>query len=298
MNRANRNTLLIAMMMVLSLSTLLSGCVPSEENDAGGDAGNTQDGTPIVRTGGSTSVEKVINALIYQFRADNNVVQVNYEMNGSTDGVNNTLSGLYEIGHSSRELKPEETGLTATAYAIDGMAVIVHPDNPVKNLTKEQLRGIFTGQITNWNQVGGSDALISLVSREEGSGARAAFADIVGLEKKGEDKKVDPSTAIRPDAIIANSGGAVQTQVASNPNAIGSLSFSEVDEKVVTMLQYEGVDLSEETLKDGRYGLKRNFYLLVKTDTPLSTAAQTFFDFILSEDGQQVVAQNHLIPVK
>ncbi|MDR0381161.1 MAG: phosphate ABC transporter substrate-binding protein [Oscillospiraceae bacterium] len=246
----------------------------------------------VVKTGGSTSVEMVMNALIYQFQADNPDVTVDYEMNGSGDGIKNTISGLYEIGHSSRELKSDgsENGLEAIAYAIDGIAVVVNRENGVSNLTKAQLLGIYTGAVSNWRDVGGRDAPITVVTREPGSGTRSAFAEIIGLEKD--------DTPVAADASVVDSTGAVQTTVSQNPNAIGYMSFSDVDDTKVNAVPYEGVAISTDTLKDGTYLLKREFYLLARTDAALSPAGQAFVDFVLGAGGQQIVADNKLLPVR
>lgn len=248
-----------------------------------------------VKTGGSTSVEKVMNALIYQFQDINREVTINYEMNGSGDGIKNTISGMYEIGHSSRELKSDgsEDGLLATAYAIDGIAVVVHKENQIDSLTPDQLRGIYTGQITNWKDVGGADALITVVSREASSGTRSAFAEIVGLEKKD-----DEATNIIASATTCDSTGAVQTTVSQNSNAIGYMSFSDVDTEKINTVKYEGVAIATETLKDGSYNLKREFYLVEKEGATLSPAAQAFKDFVLSDEGQKLVQDNKLLSVK
>jgi len=274
----------ILLMTALMVSTLFTGC-SGTGNDGTGLSG-------VVKTGGSTSVEKVMNALIYQFQDDNRDVRIDYEPNGSGDGIKNTMSGLYEIGHSSRGLKTDgsEDGLDTTAYAIDGIAIVTNKGNGVDNLTKEQLSGIYTGTITNWNEVGGSDAAITVITRESGSGTRDAFAEIIGLEKGGSN--------IIASASVADNTGAIQTQVSSNPNAIGYMSFSDVDTSKVNTVKYEGVTISTETLKDGTYKLKREFYLLTKTGATLSPAAQAFVDFVMSDAGQQIVADNMLLPIK
>ncbi len=246
----------------------------------------------VIKTGGSTSVEKVMNALIFQFQADNNETTVNYEPNGSGDGIKGTISGLYEIGHSSRELKTDgsEDGLDATAYAIDGIAIVVNTGNAVENLTKQQLADIYTGVITNWSEVGGTDAAISVITREEGSGTRGAFSEIIGLEEGGSN--------IVASASVADSTGAIQTQVSENPNAIGYMSFSDVDTSKVNTVKYEGTQITTDTLKDNSYKLQRSFFLLTKTGAALTPAAQGFMDFIMSDAGQQIVADNNLLPVK
>ena len=248
-----------------------------------------------VKTGGSTSVEKVMTALIYQFRMEHPDIAVDYEMNGSGDGIKNTMNGLYDIGHSSRELKTDgsEDGLTPLAYAIDGIAVILHKDNQISDLSGEQLKKIYTGEITNWSEVGGDDALISVVTREDSSGTRSAFAEIIGLEKKD-----DPSTALLPTATTCNSTGAVQTTVSQNRNAIGYMSFSDVDTEQIQTAKYNGTEISTETLKDGSYMLKREFFLLIKSDSSPSPIAQAFIDFVLSAEGQALVQDNKLLPTE
>jgi len=283
---------------VLVLTTALAGCGGNNANPSPSPA-NTPTGKPalsgVVKTGGSTSVEKVMNALIYQFQDDNGNVTINYEMNGSGDGIKNTISGMYEIGHSSRELKTDgtEDGLTATAYAIDGIAIVVNQANTVENLTKDQINGIYTGKITNWNEVGGGDALITVITREPGSGTRSAIAELIGLEVAGND-----STNIVAEATVANDTGSVQTAVTQNPNAIGYMSFSDVDTSKVKTVKYEDVAISTAALKDGTYLLKRDFYLLNKTGATLSPAAQAFKDFVMSAAGQRIVAANNLLPIK
>lgn len=273
-------SLLIAVLLAVSLFT---AC-----NDTSGNS----DLSGVVKTGGSTSVEKVMNALIYQFQDENKDVRIDYEPNGSGDGIKNAMSGLYEIGHSSRELKTDSTedGLDVIAYAIDGIAIVTNKGNGVENLTKEQLSGIYTGTIKSWSEVGGSDTAITVITRESGSGTRDAFAEIIGLEKGGSN--------IIASANVADNTGAIQTQVSSNPNAIGYMSFSDVDTSKVNTVKYEGVLISTETLKEGTYQLKREFYLLTKTGETLSSPAQAFVDFVMSDAGQQIVANNKLLPIK
>ena len=266
-----------------------------EPSDSPSESGTELSG--VVKTGGSTSVEKVMNALIYQFQADNPGVTINYEMNGSGDGITNTQSGMYEIGHSSRDLKEDETGLVATPYAIDGIAVVVNKENTVSDLSKEQLFGIYTGTITNWSEVGGADAPITVVTREASSGTRGAFSEIIGLDVEGDDGSIDPATQIVSSATECKDTGSVQTTVSQNPNAIGYMSFSDMDTEMVTPVKYEGVEINTDTLKDDSYALKRNFLLITKEGATLSDAAQAFMDFVLSDAGQEVVASASLLPI-
>ena len=248
------------------------------------------DASGIVKTGGSTSVEKVMNALIYKYQEENQNVTINYEMNGSGDGIQGVIDGKYEIGHSSRDLKDEEKseGLEGTAYAIDGIAVVVNSENGVTDLTQDQIKKIYAGEITNWSEVGGADASITVVVREAGSGTRSAFGEIVGIE---DEELVSTATECKDT-------GAVQTTVSQNANAIGYMSFSDLDESMVKAVNYEGVAISTDTLKDGSYKLQRSFLLVTKSGAELSEAAQNFIDFILSDEGQQIVTDTNLIPVQ
>ncbi|MDR2670437.1 MAG: phosphate ABC transporter substrate-binding protein [Oscillospiraceae bacterium] len=303
-----KTTSIFFALLTLTAALLFTGCGPGDPGTPTPPAADVSPNNPpaapfegdadtlalsgVVKTGGSTSVEMVMNALIYQFQTDNAGVTIDYEMNGSGDGIKNTISGLYEIGHSSRELKSDgsEDGLDAIAYAIDGIAVVVNPANTVADLTKEQILGIYTGTLLNWKDVGGSDAPITVVTRESGSGTRTAFADIIGLEKD--------DTPIAADASVVDSTGAVQTTVSQNPNAIGYMSFSDVDDTKVSAVPYEGVAISTDTLKSGDYLLKREFYLLTRTGATLSPAAQAFVDFVLGDGGQRIVADNKLLPIQ
>jgi len=286
---------LVLLLAVLMTAALLLGCNGDEGdgavNTGTSDAAESAELSGVVKTGGSTSVEKVMNALIYQFQDDNREVTVDYEPNGSGDGIQNTISGLYEIGHSSRELKDDgsEDGVDVIAYAIDGIAIVINKDNGVESLTQEQVKNIYTGDISNWKDLGGKDGAITVITRESGSGTRDAFAEIVGLEKGGSN--------IVASAGVADNTGAIQTQVSSNPNAIGYMSFSDVDDTKVSTVKYEGVEISEASLKDNSYSLKREFLLLVKSGGTLSPAAQAFVDFVMSSEGQAIVADNKLLSV-
>ena len=292
---------------VLLTTVIFAGC-SSKDSSSGTESNPTANpsGAPSanlsgnVKTGGSTSVEKVMTALIFQFQEDNKNVKIDYEMNGSGDGIKNTISGMYEIGHSSRELKTDgtEDGLKETAYAIDGIAIVVNKENGAENLTKEQIKDIYTGKIKNWKEVGGKDAQITVVTRESGSGTRSAIAEIIGLEKKDKDENVDKSTEIVAEATVADSTGAIQTTVSQNANAIGYMSFSDVDTAKVKTVKYEGVEISTATLKDGTYKLKREFYLLMKEGAALSPAAEAFVDFVMSTEGQKIVSDNKLLSIK
>ena len=238
-----------------------------------------------VSTDGSTSMSKVIQALAEAFQNETGI-QVSYNGSGSSAGIQAVLDGTCDIGLASRALKnsEKESGLTGTVLAIDGIAVIVNPENPVEDLTLETIAKIYTGEITNWSEVGGNDAEIVLIGREAGSGTRSGFEEIVGVEDQCQYRQEPTST------------GDVITAVASNPGAIGYASVASVKE-TVKALKVEGIAPNETTVKDGSYAIQRPFVLVTKTDAALSDAAQKFFDYITSEKANDVITAAGVVPV-
>ena len=259
--------LLVAIMAV----SALTGC--------SGSKGGT------VSTDGSTSMEKVIGALGESFENDNSGVTFTYNPTGSGSGIKAVLEGRCDIGLSSRNLKDEEKadGLTETVLAYDGIAMIVHPENPVSDLTLEQIAAIYTGEITNWNEVGGNDGEIVLIGREAGSGTRDGFESITGTEDACKYRQELTST------------GDVITTVAGNPNAIGYASLASVKNSVKA-ISVGGVAPSEATIKDGSYALQRPFVLVTKTDAELSETAKKFFDYITSADANEIITSAGVVP--
>ena len=249
--------------------------------------GKKSDGSGTVATDGSTSMEKVIGSLKETFEADNKGITVTYNPTGSGSGITAVAEGRCDIGLSSRDLKDEEKekGLTGTVLAYDGIAIIVHPENAVSDLTLEQIAGIYTGEITNWKDVGGNDAEIVVIGREAGSGTRDGFESISDTEDKCKYNQELTST------------GDVITTVAGNPAAIGYASLASVKDNVKA-LKVDGVAPSESTIKDGSYKVQRNFVLVTKTDGKLSEAAQKFFDYITSSDASEVIKNAGAVPVK
>lgn len=238
-----------------------------------------------VSTDGSTSMEKVIGALGESFENDNSGVTFTYNPTGSGSGIKAVLEGCCDIGLSSRNLKDEEKadGLTETVLAYDGIAMIVHPENPVSDLTLEQIAAIYTGEITNWNEVGGSDGEIVLIGREAGSGTRDGFESITGTEDACKYRQELTST------------GDVITTVAGNPNAIGYASLASVKNSVKA-ISVGGVAPSEATIKDGSYAVQRPFVLVTKTDAELSETAKKFFDYITSADANEIITSAGVVP--
>ncbi len=261
--------------------TALSGC--SQQDPGGSNPGGSRapaEITGAVSTDGSTSMEKVIGALGEAFENQHDGVTFTYNPTGSGSGIEAVREGRCDIGLSSRALKDEETasGLTATVLAYDGIAIIVHPDNPVADLDVETIAKIYTGGITNWKDVGGNDAEIVLIGREAGSGTRDGFESITDTEGACQYRQELTST------------GDVITAVSQNPDAIGYASLASVTDSVKA-LAVGGVAPTEETVKDGSYVIQRPFVLVTKADTALSGAAQAFFDFATSADAAPLISK-------
>ena len=237
-----------------------------------------------VSTDGSTSMNKVIGALGEAFETDTGIT-VTYNATGSGAGIQAVQEGRCDIGLASRNLKDEEkaNGLEETILAYDGIAIIVNPANPVNDLDLETIAKIYTGEIKNWKEVGGNNAEIVLIGREAGSGTRDGFESITDTEDKCVYRQELTST------------GDVITTVASNPNAIGYASLASVKD-TVKALTVDGVNPSEETIKDGSYVVQRPFVLVTKKDKALSESAQEFFDFITSEAAHGIIIEAGVVP--
>ena len=238
-----------------------------------------------VATNGSTSMEKVIGALGEAFTADNGAVKFTYDPTGSGSGITAVKEGRCDIGLSSRALKDSEKadGLTETVLAYDGIAIIVHPDNAVSDLTPEQIGKIYTGEITNWKDVGGADGEIVLIGREANSGTRDGFESITKTKDKCKYRQELTST------------GDVITTVSQNPNAIGYASLASVKDSVKA-LTVGGVKATEDTVKNGEYVVQRPFVLVTKTGEKLSDAAQAFFDYATSKDVAAIISKAGAVP--
>ena len=239
-----------------------------------------------VSTNGSTSMENVIGILSEQFMADNPGVTVTYDPTGSGTGIEAVKNGTCDIGLASRALKDEETGLTGTTVALDGIAVIVNKNNGVDNLTVEQIADIYTGKITNWSEVGGNDLEISCIGRESGSGTRDGFESVTKTEDECKLAQELTST------------GAVISAVESNENAIGYASLSAVEgQEGIVAVKVNGVECSETTVLDGSYEIQRPFTLVTNDSVTLSTEAQAFFDFMISKDAADLITKAGAVPV-
>lgn len=273
--------LTLALTTVMALS-LLTACGSKNDNsaDTNTDGSNTEttlSGT--VSTDGSTSMEKVINSLGESFMAMNKDVKFTYNPTGSGSGIQAVSEGRCDIGLSSRALKDDEkaSGLVETVVALDGIAIVVNPENPVSDLDIDTIAKIYTGEITNWKDVGGNDAEIVLIGREAGSGTRDGFESIT-----------DTKDACQYRQELTSTGDVINT-VSQNPDAIGYASLSAVGDSVKA-LTVGGVEATETTVKDGSYVVQRPFVLVTKEGTKLSPAAQAFFDYALSADAASIIA--------
>ena len=263
---------MITMMMaaVLALS-MLAGC------------GSTKT-TGSVTTDGSTSMEKVIGALGEAFQNDTGI-SFTYNPTGSGSGIKAVQEGRCDIGLSSRHLKAEEleAGLSGNILAYDGIAIIVNPENPVSDLSLETIAKIYTGEITNWSEVGGNDVEIVLIGREAGSGTRDGFESITDTEDTCQYRQELTST------------GDVITTVSQNPGAIGYASVASVKD-TVKAVTVDGVAPTEATIKDGSYVVQRPFVLVTKTGVELSDAAFKFFTYITSTDANEIISAAGVVP--
>lgn len=268
--------------LTLSLLSVLSACANNNN-----DTEQSGDNHDTVAISGSTSVGPLAEKLAAKYTEEDDT---NIEINqiGSSAGITNAISGVSEIGMSSRDLKDEEieSGLQEIVIAYDGIVVVTHPSNQVKDLTMEQVKQIFTGEVTNWKELGGKDMEIVVVSREDGSGSRDAFQEIVDYS----------SGELIKNAIIASGNGNIKTTVANNKHAVGFISFEYIDESIST-IDINGVEATAENVLQEKYSLSRPF-LFVHKEGKLSDAGQRFIDFILSDAGQKIAAEAGAIPIK
>lgn len=276
--------LCLALLVMMSL-VACSGKTSTDDENVNG--GSTTTETKTVSTDGSTSMEKVIGALGESFMKNNEGVNFTYNPTGSGSGITAVSEGRCDIGLSSRALKDEEKagGLIETVLAYDGIAIIVNNDNPVTNISLEDLTKVYTGEITNWKDLGGNDGEIVLIGREAGSGTRDGFETITNTKDNCKYRQELTST------------GDVITTVSTNPDAIGYASLASVKDSVKA-LTVDGVSPTEATIKDSSYPIQRPFVLVTKSGAALSETAQSFFDFATSADASEVIAAAGCVPVK
>ena len=275
-------SLVLAALMAL---TLFAACGKTDDDNKDNNDDNAEV-TGTVSTDGSTSMEKVIMSLGESFQAENKGITVGYNPTGSGSGITAVSEGRCDIGLASRALKDDEkaAGLKETVLALDGIAIIVNPENKVSDLTVEQIAKIYTGEITNWKDVGGDAAEIVLIGREAGSGTRDGFESITGTKDSCKYRQELTST------------GDVITTVAGNPNAIGYASLASIKD-TVKAISVNGVAPSEATVSDGSYEVQRPFILVTKEGVELSKAAQLFFDYATGKDAADIISAAGAVPV-
>ena len=247
-------------------------------------AGDNTQISGIVNTNGSTSMEKVMGYLKEGFAEVQPGITINYTASGSSAGITGAKDGTCDIGLASRDLKDGETGVKPITVAKDGIAIVVNPQNPVANLTVEQIAQLATGEITNWSEVGGNDGQVVFMGREAGSGTRDGFESITGTEDACKYQNEYTST------------GEVIAAVVSNPNAIGYASLSSVDE-TVKAITVDGVAPTEETVLDGTYAIQRNFNFIVSDSAELSDAANAFVQWATSAEASDLIAGAGAVPL-
>jgi phosphate transport system substrate-binding protein len=289
-----------AILTVVTSAMIVTGCGGNNTNNSGGAATNAPTNAPTeaaspspetkvsgsVTVAGSTSVQPLAEELGTAYMGTNGDARIEVSGGGSGAGVKAAQAGTADIGMASRAIKDDETGIEPIVIAIDGIAVVANSANEVENLTVDQVKGIFSGQIKNWSEVGGKDGNIVVINREEGSGTRDAFGEIV----LGE----EPFVA---EAIIQNSTGAVREAVSQDANAIGYISTGGLNDSVKAV-KVDEHEPTEENIKSGLYPIQRPFNFLVGDSKDPSAVAQAFIDYVLSDAGQAIVAENGYVTVK
>ena len=297
MNTMKKRTLALMLSAALCVG-LLAGCGSSGDTtqtpaaganspaavESEAPAGDNTQLSGIVNTNGSTSMEKVMGYLKEGFAEVQPGITINYTASGSSAGITGAKDGTCDIGLASRDLKDGESGVKPITVAKDGIAIVVNPQNPVANLTVEQIAQLATGEITNWSEVGGNDGQVVFMGREAGSGTRDGFESITGTEDACKYQNEYTST------------GEVIAAVASNPNAIGYASLSSVDE-TVKAITVDGVAPTEETVLDGTYAIQRNFNFIVSDSGELSDAANAFVQWATSAEASDLIAGAGAVPL-
>ena len=277
-------SVLLAVFMIVTLSACSNNTAEVNDN-------NTQANQPTetlsgsISLSGSTSMEKICEALAETFMEENQDVTVTVEYTGSSAGIESVTNNMCDIGNASRNLKDseKEKGVVENIIAIDGIAVVVNPSTEVSNVTKDELIKIYTGEIKNWKELGGKDENIVVLGREAGSGTRSAFEELLGIE----------DMCVYAGEI--DSTGGVKAKVASTEGTIGYVSLDVVDE-TIKALSLDGVEATEANIKAGSYLLSRPFVMATKGEiSAQNELVKAWFDYINSEKGQEVIKSVGLI---
>ncbi len=265
---------------LFSLSVLLPSCSPSGPNPSGSPSGSTLSGT--ITEAGSTTVQPLAEKLAGAFMQNNRGVTITIQGGGTSVGIKSAADGTVDIGAASRELLPNEPQLVKFTLATDGIAIIVNPRNSVSDLTKSQVRDIFAGKITNWKDVGGADANIDVAAREEGSGTRTAFEELVMGQEQITNK-----------AVLQPSNGALRQLVSGDAQSISFVSLGAIDSSVKAV-SIDGVAATEANAASGAYPVVRPLYFLTKEQP--TGLVKAFIDYCLGPDGQSIVRSEGYVP--
>jgi len=272
-------------LVIAAVILMTAGLVFAKGTSDAGTANTVQ--THTIAIGGSTSVSPLMELFQAEYEKNNSSVKITISGTGSGDGIKGAGEGTYEIGMSSRELTPVEigTGLEPLVIAIDGIAVIMNTNSPISGLTIAQIKDIYTGSISRWEQLGaaanGKSGGIAVVSREPGSGTRGAFQELL---------KFADADLVK-NAIIFDGTGAIKSAVAGNIDAIGYISLGSVDNSIKA-LSVDGITASNNNVKNGLYKIARPFILITKKGAPINPATQAFLDWTMSEAGQNIVKRS------
>lgn len=285
-----RKNILTGLVSLLIIAVSIFGFSGCGENDEEG-----KEAAADITIAGSSSVQPLSESLAEVFMDSNKEINVTIQGGGSGQGIKSVEKGIAEIGSLSRKLKEGEKESVDREYliAMDGIAVVVNKDVSVADLTLEQIRDIYTGKITSWQEVGGEDRAITVITREEGSGTRNSFTEITGVLQK--DKAGNEKDEMTVDALVQPSTGAVRETVATTPDSIGYVSLNVLDNTVRTV-SVEGTKATVENVRNGSYPISRPFFYV--TGDKLSAGAKRFIDFVLSGEGQKVVEESGFIPVE
>lgn len=290
-----KSKVLVLFLAAVMLMGVFTGCAPADTNEpAATEPAVTEPAASgvsgSITVNGSTSVQPLAEELSKAFTGKNPDATIDIQGGGSGVGIKSAVDGVVDIGMSSRDLKPEEKTLKEFKIAVDGIAVIVNPANEVTNLTMEQIFKIYTGEITDWKDVGGKAGKITVVTREEGSGTRGAFVELAGILVDDVDKTI-------ANAITQGSTGAVMTTVAGDPNAIGYASFGSTKDKTdIKLVNVDGKECTEDNIYSGEYKISRPFLMLTQAEP--TGLAKSFLDYILSPEGQDIVGENGYLKVE